>query len=436
MNRVWVITLLQMFQVGAACAGETLSLKDVLLRAQEKNFDIRLAASERDAAQGDANKSNSVFLPQISASASFAATNDPLNVFGFKLKQSSVTQSDFNPVLLNAPDRIDNYSMKIEAKQPLINLDGFFGRTAAQDALKAVEQKEVRTRQYVTFEAKSKYYDLVLARQSVSVISVAFEAAQANLEQAKNYFDQGMIRESDYLFAKVRVLELESKLTEAENAVHNAEGALKFVIGSEESGPIIPLDTLSFPAIEIDSVNIPAINERRADMLAMEYGVDASSGIVRMHQFKFFPSVNAFGSYEWNDRKLFGRNGTSWIVGAMMKWDIFTGFDQIGGIQKAEANRERAKTELEKARSVSRNDIEMAFRNRESASRRVALAREAVQQASENYRILSDRYASGLEKTTDLLSAEAALANARLTLLQALYASNIATFMIDFLTEL
>ena len=435
MKRLRLLYLIMTIPLFAA-AGENLSLNEALVLAQRNNFDVRLAGSEKDAAQGDANKTNSVFLPQISVSSTYAATNDPLNVFGFKLKQAGVTQSDFNPTLLNDPKRYDNYSTKIEFKQPIINFDGFWGRGAAKDALRAVEQKEVRTRQYAAFEVKSKYYELVLARQSLAVINTSLDAARANREQAKNYFDQGMIKQSDYLFAQVRLLELESKRTETENALHNAEAALRFVIGSENSTEIIPTDTLALPAARVDSVNIADINERRSDMLAMQYGVDATSGMVRMNQFKFLPSLNAFGSYEWNDRELFGKKGKSWMVGAMVKWDIFTGFDQVGEIQKAEAKHESAKTELDKARTKNRNDIETAFRNLQSTKQRIALSQEAVQQASENFRILSDRYANGLEKTSDLLNAEAALANARLNHLQALYYYNVTAFMLDFLTEL
>lgn len=436
MKHLHLLLLLMFFPLFAATAGESLSLDKALLMARQNNFDVQLVHSERDAAAGDASKTNSVFLPQIIASATYAATNDPLNVFGFKLKQGSVTPSDFNPSILNDPGRFENYSTRIEFKQPIINFDGFWGRGAAKDALRAVEQKEARTLQYVTLDVKSKYFELVLARQSLDVINASLDAARSNRELAKNYFNQGMIKESDYLFAQVRYLELESKRTETENAVRNSEAALRFVIGFENGVEIVLTDTLALPAVRIDSADIADINDRRPDMLAMQYGVDATRGMVKMNQFKFLPSLNAFGSYEWNDQKIFGKNGTGWMIGAMVKWDILTGFDQVGEIQKAEAKHESAKIELDKARTKNRNDIEAAFRNLESARKRIALSQETVKQASENFRILSDRYANGLEKTSDLLNGEVAFANARLNQLQALYYYNVTVFMIEFLTEL
>ena len=79
-----------------------------------------MTRAEVDAMQGDKNKSLAVFLPQITLSETFVRTDDPLNSFGFKLKQRSVTAMDFNPALLNNPDPINNWSTQISILQPYI----------------------------------------------------------------------------------------------------------------------------------------------------------------------------------------------------------------------------------------------------------------------------------------------------------------------------
>jgi hypothetical protein len=52
------------------------------------------------------------------------ATNNPLMAFGSKLNQATITASDFNPEILNNPDRTTNFATKIEVLQPIINVDG------------------------------------------------------------------------------------------------------------------------------------------------------------------------------------------------------------------------------------------------------------------------------------------------------------------------
>src|SRR5689334_5583730 len=80
-----------------------LTLTSALELAKSHNYDIRIATAGRDEASADLAKSASVFLPQLSVTETFVSTNDPLNVFGLKLKQAIVASSDFDPRLLNAP---------------------------------------------------------------------------------------------------------------------------------------------------------------------------------------------------------------------------------------------------------------------------------------------------------------------------------------------
>ncbi|MBX7150138.1 TolC family protein [bacterium] len=416
-------------------AGENLSLEEALRRAKTNNFDLLQARYETDYARGDKNKSYSVFLPQITLSEMAITTTDPLNVFGFKLKQEIVAQSDFNPTLLNDPKRIDNFTTKIEFKQPLINPDGLWGKSAAHNALNAMEQKEMRTGFYIEFAVKAKYYELVLARQSLAVIDKSLEAARANRDLAKNYFDQGMITQSDFLFADVRLLDLENKKNETENSIKNTNEALKLLLGIDNYEEIIPTDSLEPPKSLNFLKSIENINNDRSDMRAMKSGMLASQQMIRMQEFKFLPSLNAFGSYEWNDKKLFGTGGKNWMVGAMLKWDIFTGFDQVGEIQKAKAKYQLAKNAYQQNRLKNKNDLETALRNLETAKKKITLTGKAIQQASENFRILTDRYSKGMEKTTDLLNAEAMLANAQLDYLNALYFYTMNVFMLELLSE-
>jgi hypothetical protein len=58
--------------------------------------------------------------------------------FGSKLNQATITASDFNPEILNNPDRTTNFATKIEVLQPIINVDGLYGRQAARAKMNAL----------------------------------------------------------------------------------------------------------------------------------------------------------------------------------------------------------------------------------------------------------------------------------------------------------
>ncbi len=418
-----------------AGSGRSLSLDEALNLAEASNHDIRIAESEVDRTRGDYHKTLSLFLPQLSISENYVRTNDPLNVFGLKLKQEIVSQADFNPAVLNDPNAFTNFSTKIEIRQPLINADGWWGRGAASNGVEAMKRKAERTRHYVAFEVKVSYYRLVLARQSLSVIEKALEAAHATRDQARRYFAQGLIHKSDLLFAEVRSLEVENKKLETENEIRNASDRLRFLLGLEEDDELIPTDTLSAEPEQFPTVSVEAVNLHRSDMQALRGQVDAEKNRLRMNQFRLLPSLNAFAAYEWNDGNPFGQGGKNWMIGAALEWDLFPGFDQIGEMEKARAGVKQAQAGLEKAALKNETEIRSAYRSLETNARMAELSAQAVVQAEENYRVLSDRYAKGLESMTDLLASEAAMARARLDHLQALFAYRANLFTLELLTE-
>lgn len=418
-------------------AGTTvrLSLSEALEYSRAHNFDVRIASAGRDEAGADFAKSASVFLPQISLSETFVSTNDPLNVFGLKLKQEVVSPADFDPRVLNAPPAFQNFATKAEVRQPLINFDGFFGRHAAAKGSEASEYTLERTANGAELQTKLAYYGLVLAKQSLAVIDKALTTAAAYRDQAKDFFDHGLIQKSDYLMAEVRVLDLESKKVETEKSIEDASNALRHTIGMPGSGQIEPADSLR--AIETGEAPaaVDEVTENRSDMRAVKAGIDATAAQANMARTTFLPKLNAFANYELNNDHLSGTSGRNWMVGAMLQWNILSGFDQVGEVEKAAAKQTNLEAQYAKMKSSARNEIVSTAGAIESAKKRIALADAEVAQGEEALRVVSDRYARGLERTSDLLQAETALSNARLGRLQILYQQASNVFMLEFYTE-
>ena len=156
---------------------------------------------------------------------------------------------------------------------------------------------------------------------------------------------------------------------------------------------------------------------------------------LRSSRFQFVPNLVVFGNYELNDNDLFGAGGKSWAFGAMLRWNVFAGFKQFGSIESARATVLKAELAYEDQQRKNTMEIESVKRGIDQAQEQLTLAEMAVQQARENLRIRSDRYAQGLEKTIDVLNAEVLLANQQLTYLQRLYEHQVNVFHLELLLE-
>ncbi len=433
------LLLIQSFQVGKVVAQDTLALEEALQRARKHNFTTRMAEADLKMTKAGVQQSMAAFLPQISVSELATTTNDPLNAFGFKLKQEIVTQADFNPAFLNAPDRIDHMSTRLEFKQPVFNADGFFQHKAARNQAKAAVLGVERTRNYVDFQVKQAYYGLVLARQSLEVVDSALKAAMENRDEATRVFDQGLITRADLLEADVRVLDLNSKRTAAVAGVKNASDGLKYLLGMELAGEIEPTDGLEMRRVEVSvksgNLDIAGVNAQRSDMQALHLQTQAAKQQLQVSKMQFLPQLNVFGSYELNDNKLFGNHGTNWTVGAMLQWNLFAGLKNVGGVAQQRANLQKSRIAYEDRMLANEMEIEKARRGVVQSLEQLELAQRGIEQARENLRIRTDRYSQGLEKTTDVLNAEVMLANQQLSHLQTLYSYYIHVFQLELLME-
>lgn len=412
-----------------------LSLEDALKRAEENNHDIKIATAQVDGMRADYNSTSAIFLPQITLSETYVKTNDPLVVFGLKLKQEIVTQADFNPALLNDPDNFENFVTKLEINQPLINLDGFWGRSAASDGLSAMKFRKMRTENYIEFMVKLSYYKVGLMEASQDVVEQALEAAMANRRLIKDYFEEGLITKADYLMAEVFVSNLESQKTDMDNQRLNSSDQLRQMLGIEDDLLIVPTDTLKYAPALTFSHDRSSILENRSDLRAYGKQVAATEKMLTMNRMKFLPRLNAFGSYELNDSEVYGSGAENWMVGVDLRWNLFNGFQNVSAVQKSKADLNVAKYEYGKAKSQAENEIKAAARDLRSAEKKLELAKKIVEQSKESLRIIKDRYAKGLEKTTDLLNAETAFSNAELSYIKTLYFYNVSVFNLELMSE-
>lgn len=412
----------------------TVSKNELLEKVTDKNLQIKIAEKTLAGAKADYNESNSLFLPKISASHTAMMTTNPLMAFGSKLNQEILTPADFNPALLNDPDKTENYATRIEVLQPLINIDGLYGRKAAKSKMEAFDLQLERTKEYLELEVNKAFMQLQLAYKAVEVLEKANATAQANLKLIENYNKQGLLQKTDLLSVQVRVNEVKNQLQYAKSNVQNASDYLAFLLDESNENKIYkPLEVIE-NTIEISTFETQ-LSTNRKDVLAMDKSVEAYEKMAKMSQMNFLPKLNAFGSYEMYDNQLFQTGAKGYTIGAQLSWDIFDGYKSIGKQQKAKAEFQKAEVEAKQYKAQSQLELNQTNRQLADAENKVNLTKLALEQAQEAYRIRANRFKEGLEKTTDLLQSETLQQQKELEYLQAVFEYNFTKKYLEFLTK-
>ena len=354
--------------------------------------------------------------------------------FGSKLNQEILTAADFNPALLNDPNQTQNYATKIEILQPIINVDGFYGRQAAKSKYEAYQLQTERTKEYLQLEVNKSFMQLQLAYKAVAVLEKANTTAQANLKLVENYAKQGMLQKTDLLSVQVRVNEVKNQLQYAKSNVQNTSDYLAFLLNEDNTNKVYkPIEDIE-NVIEISAFE-PKLISSRKDILAMDKSVEAYGKMTQMNKMSFLPRLNAFGSYELYDTQIFQTGAKGYTIGAQLSWSVFDGYKSIGKYQKVKADYDKAQTESQQYKAQSQLELNKTNRQLLDAENKVNLSKLALKQSQEAYRIRENRFKEGLEKTTDLLNSETLQFQKELEYLQAVFEYNFTKKYLEFLTQ-
>ncbi|SDE44662.1 Outer membrane protein TolC [Pricia antarctica] len=424
--------LLFAFYSGIAQEVDLITKEEVLSKVKESNNTLKMAQQDVLAAKGDFNRTNAVLLPNISVSHTGIATTNPLMAFGTKLNQEILTAADFDPDLLNNPRQIEDYATRVEVQQPLLNFDGIFQRKAAKAKWNAAELQSERKQDYLELEVEKAYMQLQLAYKTVEVLKKAKGTAMENKRIADNSFKQGYLQKSDVLAVEVRVTEIDNQLQYAKTNILNASNYLSVLMDGDSDQILRPSDSLS---VVYNTVPTENLSENRKDILAMHSATEAYRQMHKADQMSFLPKLNAFGTYELHDDKIFQGAANGYLYGAELKWNIFEGGQRIGKIQKSQAEYDKSKFQLEQYKAESQLELNKAKRGLEDALNKLKLTKLALQQSEESLRIRTNRFEQGLEKTTDLLMAETQYSQKRLEYYNTIFQHNYALAYVHFLMK-
>jgi outer membrane protein TolC len=412
----------------------SISKSELLQKVSEKNLQIKIAEKTFQSAKADYNQSLALFMPNIAVSHTGISTTNPLMAFGSKLNQEILTASDFNPALLNDPVKTQNFATKFEIQQPLINIDGIYGRQAAKSKMEAYQLQTDRTKEYLELEVSKSYMQLQLAYKAVKVLEKANATGKANLKLVQNYYKQGLLQKTDLLNVQVRVNEITNQLQYAKSNIQNASDYLAFLLNEETKGKTYKPSEELETAISVETIAV-SLSENRKDIQAMNKSTTAYQKMYMSSKMNFMPRLNAFGSYELYDKNFLGTSAKGYLVGAQLSWNVFDGYKSIGKMNKAKADFQKAEVETEQYKKQSQLELNKTNRQLIDAENKANLSQLAFEQAQEGYRIRQNRFTQGLEKTTDLLQSETQMIQKELEHLQAVFEYNFTKNYLQFLTK-
>ena len=423
-NAGWLVFALAMVSVGAA-AQEPLTLRQAIQQALKQNPEVDAAHAGTQEAKAGAALARTQLLPQLNFIEDMSRGNDPVYVFGTKLRQQRFTAADFDLNALNRPAPLGNFATRFSGSwmafdsfrtQKLIRSADLM-QTSAETSSKAVDQR-------IVFDVVQAYQAVLYAKRQVAVAQHEWETAKALLSSVDDRVKAGLAVESDRMSAQVNEAAMKQGLIAAQGELELAWAQLRLAMGAPDLTPsnLEAIEPKEFPQNSLDQ-ELQTAAKTRPDLAALGQAQSAQAFAVSAAKMSYGPRVSAYGNWE-DDRDLnFG--GHNWLAGVQITIDILP-FSKRAQLQRETAAKARVDAQLNTYQQQVRLQVSQAHIQRQTAKQSLDTAKAAIDQATESLRILKNRYDAGLATITDLLRAEDAERQAQATYWRAVYGNAVA----------
>lgn len=414
----------------AQSSSASLTLHEAANIALEKNPLRKAALADTHVASADTETARSFLLPHITFSEAATRGDDPVYVFGSRLRQQRFKQADFALNSLNTPLPYSNFATRFGGTWTLFDsFASWRGINRAKEMNVAASRQLERTDQEILFRVVQAYYGVLLAGKQLDVAEQAEKTAQSIMNQSQVRYDAGLVVESDLLSSKVRLASREQELIRARNNLELARSQLNAAMGVSVETQYQPTEPLAERTLPVTS--LPDLEERalatRPDLKRIEAQQSAQELSAAIAKSSFGPRLNAFAGWEMdNPTFVAGGGGNNWLGGIELQIDLFQGGAKRAALSRERANAEKITALKQAASDAVRLEIRQAYYDQDASRQQMEVERIAIAQAQESLRINQDRYDGGLLTITDLLGAEEAARRSQSDYWQAVYQYHIS----------
>lgn len=405
----------------------SLTLRQAIDQALGQNPQIAMAAADVSAARAGALLAHSALWPRLTAMEDISRGDDPVYVFGSRLRQQRFSQTDFALNTLNRPTPLGNFATRLSGQWMLWN--GFSTQQQIHAATLGVRSAASASRsvnQTVVLQVVQAYQAVLYAQRQAKLAAQEQKTAEALLADATTRVRAGLAVDSDLLAAQVNLAARQQQSIAAQGAVETAWATLQAVMGSSrmDEPALQPLQARSYPAGDL-SADLAAASKARPDLQALAQQTDAERHAVKAAWADFFPTLSAYGNLETDRPDITGAGGNNWVAGAQLSMDILP-LAKRARLQQARAAQQKAEAQQRAQQLAIRLGVSRAFTAHQTTELTMITARAAMDQATESLRILRNRYGAGLATMTDLLRAEDASRKSAANYWQAAYGNTVA----------
>jgi len=406
------------------------SLESALREADSRNLDLKAARARLEQSKELHWKAWSAYLPQVTAGGTFTHNSFSDATFpgtfairdigapGAEQSAPGLPGAATNLALVPVPgsdiviQKQDQLAGQIQATQALLAPQAWYAIAAARAGERLAEDSTESARRDILFAVAQAYYGAAGQQQMVAIQERQLAISLAHERDARLRYDAGTTPKVTLLRAEIDRARTEQDLKRARNGYAAAKVSLATLLDRPTADLEVEVPPAARPpagdleeAALRDRPDVKAAREQRSV-------AERNRGAVIM---RYLPTLGAFGRYQYSNAAGFTDTKTTWAVGLALNWTILDGLLRESDVREQGGRVREAESALASAEAKAKEDVRRAHLDLDSAIANSLKAKEQLDLARENQRLVNVSYKAGAATYIEVSDANTALLTAELT---------------------
>lgn len=378
----------------------SLTLDEAIHLAWEKSNEVSLANTKVSSKKYELQSAKNNQYPDFKISGQYQRlANASVNL---KINQNSSSSAEPMPA-------VDQMMIgQVNATLPVFS--GFKiqnGIRISENLYQAETATATQTKEEVAMKVINYYAGLYKAQKTIELLKENQKTAKQRAYDFSELEKNGVIPRNDLLKSQLQVSKIQLSIDEANNNLNivNFHLVTLLKLPVETKLEVRESDFINFQMTNVPVSDQPAM-ENRKDLQAIKFQEKASLANVKMARGAYYPAIALIGGYTSLDLKNVVTVQNAMNFGVGVSYDLSAILKNGALVKLAESRALEVQNSEALLTDYIKIQVQKAMEDYDLALKQNEVYSQAVEQSSENYRIVNDKYENGLSDTNDLLEAD------------------------------
>lgn len=279
-----------------------------------------------------------------------------------------------------------------------------------------------KSKEEVAFAVIRMYYDLYKISQSEKIIDQNLASIAAQIKQAQQFFNQGIVTKNDVLRFKLQEANIHLTKLDVESNRRIINYNLDIMLGLSEDTDVAVeeprnLGNGSEPLSNFINLALVA----RQELKQLDLKNRAADYNIKSVKANVLPTIGVGANlYYINPSGGFFPSANEYIlpitIGANISWNIGTLWTNKNKISSAKIQQTEITLQKDLFSDQVKQEVNSNYQNYKVAAKKIEVLQASIAQATENDKLLASKYDNNIASVTDRIDAETLLYQAKINL--------------------